>query len=88
MKAYGAVVKKQKAAFAVVLVDSSVIASKAEEDKARAAYEACFPGMPLVFATAAKARGFDFHGSPDLLALLDSMDPWEIPWREYPRAER
>jgi hypothetical protein len=88
MTAYGAIIRKHKTAFAVVRVKSSVAASMSETGKALATYEAFFPGMPLVLATEGEAGAFEYHGAPALTAVLASMDPWEIPWREYPRSER
>jgi hypothetical protein len=44
--------------------------------------------MPLDLATEGAAGAFEYHGAPALTAVLASMDPWEIPWREYPRSER
>lgn len=83
MKIHGAVVKEQGVKFAIVIVKPSAMQTTHDSDKARAAFQRFFPGLPLVLASQDSRGMFEYQGRKDLAAFLASIDASRIPWKEY-----
>lgn len=83
MKLQGAVVKEQGVTFAIVVVKQSATQTSASADNARSAFQACFPGLPLVLASQDSRGRFTYQGRKDIVAFLARIDPSRIPWKEY-----
>jgi hypothetical protein len=83
MKLHGAVIKEQGVVFAVVVVKHHIVQSVSEAAKAAAQFRFLFPGLPIVLAGQDSRGRFQYRGRQDLIAFLASIDPSQIPWKEY-----
>jgi hypothetical protein len=82
MKFQGAVVKEQGITFAIVIVKPHVLDS-ADREEVRGSFASTFPGVPIILM-AQNSRGTPtYHGKPDIVKFLASIDFRRIPWKEY-----
>ena len=79
----GAVVREQGVSFAIVVVKSAAMQTQNDATKTRAAFRACFSGLPIVLASQDSNGMFEYQGRKDLVGFLASIDPSRIPWKEY-----
>ena len=83
MQFEGAVIKEQGQTFAVVIVKPSVLDYSTEREKTQEGFSRYFPGMPLILM-AQNSRGVPaYHGRPDIVKFLASIDFRRIPWKRY-----
>jgi len=83
MKLQGAVIKEQGISFAIVIVKPSATQSTIYADHARAAFQPCFPGLPLILASQDSRGRFTYQGRKDIVDFLARIDASRIPWKEY-----
>lgn len=79
----GAVIKEQGVTFAIVIVKLSAIQTNDIAAQTRMSFQGLFPGLPLVLAAQDAGGTFTYHGRPDLVDFLASINPSRIPWKRY-----
>lgn len=83
MRIKGSIVEEQGVTFAIVLVKHPATQTPSEAEKARAAFQGYFPGMPLILASQDSHGIFHYQGRKDIVDLLANIDPSQIPWKEW-----
>ena len=83
MKFQGSIIEEQGVTFAIVIVKKSAMGTTMVANKTQANMQAHFPGIPVVLASQDLRGIFQFQGRKDLVNLLTSIDPAQIPWKEY-----
>jgi hypothetical protein len=83
MRLQGAVIKEQGVTFAVVIVKKHVIDSRDGAEKAIAAFQPVFPGIPVVLMAQDYKGVPTYFGRKDMSGFLASIPMEAIPWKEY-----
>lgn len=83
MKIVGSIVEEQGITFAIVLVKQWAEQTDAEAAKTREAFQAYFPGLPLILASQDSRGVFEYQGRKDIVGFLAGIDPSRIPWKDY-----
>lgn len=83
MTIQGAVIREQGVTFAVVVVQRHVIDSGFEADRAIAAFQPLFPGMPVVLMAQDAWGTPTYYGRRDIADFMAGVPLEAIPWREY-----
>ena len=83
MKFIGSIVEERGVTFAIVLVKGYATQTTSESAKTRAAFQVCFPGMPLILASQDHRGVFAYQGPDDIVRLISNISPDRIPWKEY-----
>ena len=83
MRFQGSVIKEQGVTFAIVIVKRSVIDNRSEAEKATAAFQPVFPGVPIVLM-AQDVRGTPtYFGRHDIARFMANVPLQAVPWKEY-----
>lgn len=78
----GALIKEQGVNFAVVVVKPNVLDSTSRE-QTRQSFSRYFPGVPIILM-AQNNRGIPtYHGRPDIVKFLASINHSRIPFKRY-----
>ena len=79
----GAVVREQGVTFAVVIVKKHVIDNHSEADKAIAAFQPVFPGMPVVLMAQDSRGKPTYYGRKDIARFMASVPMSAVRWKRY-----
>ena len=79
----GAVVREQGVTFAVVIVKKHVIDNSTEANRAIAAFQPAFPGLPVVLMAQDFQGTPTYYGRQDIARFLASVPLEAIPWKQY-----
>jgi hypothetical protein len=78
----GALINEQGVDFAIVVVKPGVLGSTSRE-QTRQSFSRYFPGVPIILM-AQNNRGIPtYHGRPDIVKFLASINPGRIPFKRY-----
>ena len=83
MKVQGAVIKAQGVAFAVAMVEMSIVNSQQESEKKMGELMNYFPKMPIVLMAQDEKGNSKYMGRQDIVDFLANVHPSQIPWKEY-----
>jgi hypothetical protein len=83
MKFQGAVIKEQGVTFAIVIVKSSVLNSRAESESVSNGFRPLFPGLPLILMAQDNRGVPSYYGREDIVNFLANIHISQIPWKEY-----
>ena len=69
--------------FAIVLVQKHIIKSLSRE-KIRKGFINLFPvGTPIILAAYNHCGGFTYHGSKEIIKIINTHYPTEVPWKKH-----
>ena len=83
MRIEWAIIREQGQVFAIVVVKQHVVENSSEANRAIHSFIPFFPGMPVVLAGQDSRGRFTYYGRRDISRFLASLDPSQIPWKEY-----
>lgn len=79
----GAVIREQGVTFAVVIVRAAVLQSTIDANRAIAAFQPTFPGLPVVLMAQDGSGRPTYYGRPDLSRFMANVSVRAVPWRRY-----
>jgi len=85
MQFEGAQVREQGVEFAVVIVKPHILDNSYEDEREnlRMSFSSVFPNVPIILM-AQNYKGIPtYHGRPDIVKFLASIDHRRIPWKRY-----
>jgi hypothetical protein len=83
MRFQGAVIKEQGVTFAVVIVKRHVLDNSFEADRAIAAFQPAFPGLPVVLMAQDHQGVPTYYGRRDISKFMAGVPLECVPWAEY-----
>ena len=83
MRFQGAVIREQGVTFAVVIVKRHVLDNSFEADRAIAAFQPAFPGLPVVLMAQDHQGVPTYYGRRDISKFMASVLLECVPWAEY-----
>lgn len=83
MQFEGALIREQGVTFAIVVVKPQVLDNSTQIHEARAAFQPCFPGVPIILV-AQNSRGIPtYQGRTDIVRFLSHVHLSRIPFKKY-----
>ncbi len=83
MRLQGAVIKEQGVTFAVVIVKRHILDNSFEADRAIAAFQPAFPGLPIVLMAQDHQGVPTYYGRKDISQFMANVPLECVPWAEY-----
>ncbi len=79
----GAVIREQGLTFAVVIVKRHVLDNSFEADRAIAAFQPAFPGLPVVLMAQDHQGVPTYYGRRDISQFMAGVPLECVPWAKY-----